>query len=50
MYLEQSKPFWILVRALKNFVEHEGQGSLPVAGVVPDMKADTNSFVQLQTL
>lgn len=46
----QSTEFWFLVKALKEFVSNEGSGLLPLPGVVPDMKADTESFVTLQTL
>ncbi|KAJ3037594.1 NEDD8-activating enzyme E1 regulatory subunit [Rhizophlyctis rosea] len=42
--------FWIVARALREFVANEGNGQLPLAGVVPDMKADTESFVTLQTI
>ena len=46
----QSNDFWFLIRALSEFVEHEGVGQLPLPGIVPDMKADTESFVALQKL
>ncbi|XP_054718330.1 NEDD8-activating enzyme E1 regulatory subunit-like [Uloborus diversus] len=46
----ESKSFWILCRALKEFVEHEGNGSLPVRGVIPDMLADTQSYIKLQNI
>ncbi|KAJ3276545.1 NEDD8-activating enzyme E1 regulatory subunit [Terramyces sp. JEL0728] len=42
--------FWILLKALKSFIENEGNGSLPLPGSVPDMKADTESYVTLQKL
>ncbi|KAH9250683.1 hypothetical protein BASA81_011535 [Batrachochytrium salamandrivorans] len=38
-----SSDFWLLVAALKRFTELEGNGLLPVSGVVPDMKADTTT-------
>ncbi|KAI8609685.1 amyloid beta precursor protein-binding protein 1 [Chytriomyces sp. MP71] len=44
----ETSSFWVLAAAVTRFVEEEGQ--LPLAGVVPDMKADTESFVRLQTL
>ena len=37
-----------MARALRDFVETEGQ--LPLVGTVPDMKADTESYVRLQTI
>ncbi|KAJ3103065.1 NEDD8-activating enzyme E1 regulatory subunit [Phlyctochytrium planicorne] len=46
----QSSNFWVLVRATREFVENEGQGRLPVTGIVPDMKADTETYVKLQTV
>ncbi|XP_021352742.1 NEDD8-activating enzyme E1 regulatory subunit-like isoform X1 [Mizuhopecten yessoensis] len=43
-----SKPFWILVRAIQQFVEGEGKGALPVRGTIPDMTADSERYIQLQ--
>lgn len=43
-----SADFWFLARAVADFVRGEGQGLLPVAGVVPDMKSDTARFIHLQ--
>jgi hypothetical protein len=40
--------FWILVRALKAFVDK--YGFLPLSGSLPDMHSDTKSYVELQTL
>lgn len=45
-----SVDFWILMHALKRFVEEEGEGALPVSGVIPDMKSDTESYVLLQRM
>ncbi|KAJ3052499.1 NEDD8-activating enzyme E1 regulatory subunit [Rhizophlyctis rosea] len=45
-----SSDFWILARAVRDFVANEGNGLLPLAGTVPDMKSDTESFVVLQTI
>ncbi|RIB14402.1 hypothetical protein C2G38_2195249 [Gigaspora rosea] len=45
-----SSSFWILARAIRDFVANEGQGLLPLAGSVPDMKADTSTYVSLQTI
>ncbi|XP_050424601.1 NEDD8-activating enzyme E1 regulatory subunit [Adelges cooleyi] len=45
-----SKPFWIMARALKEFVENEGNGRLPVRGTLPDMTADTFKYISLQQL
>lgn len=46
----ESKSFWILVKALKEFVENEGEGCLPVRGVIPDMTSDTQNYVKLQNI
>ncbi|CAG8779612.1 18561_t:CDS:2, partial [Racocetra fulgida] len=45
-----SSSFWIITRAIRDFVTNEGQGLLPLAGAVPDMKADTSTYVTLQTV
>ena len=34
-----SDSFWVLVAALKRFVEGEGGGCLPLDGTIPDMHA-----------
>lgn len=38
-----------MVRAVRDFVE-ANDGWLPVAGVIPDMTADTESYINLQTI
>uniref|UniRef100_A0A1E1X2X7 NEDD8-activating enzyme E1 regulatory subunit n=1 Tax=Amblyomma aureolatum TaxID=187763 RepID=A0A1E1X2X7_9ACAR len=43
----ESKPFWVMMRALKDFVENEGAGALPVRGTLPDMTSDTDRYVKL---
>lgn len=40
--------FWILIRALSDFVAASETGSLPLSGSVPDMKATSAAYVQLQ--
>ncbi|KAJ3311180.1 NEDD8-activating enzyme E1 regulatory subunit [Blyttiomyces sp. JEL0837] len=47
---EKSTKFWFIARAVRDFVDNEGQGCLPLPGGLPDMKADTDSYIQLQTL
>ena len=44
----QSPHFWFLVRALKEFVDREGNGLLPVRGSIPDMTASSKMFIDLQ--
>eukprot|EP00698_Gefionella_okellyi_P011971 TRINITY_DN3197_c0_g1_i1.p1 TRINITY_DN3197_c0_g1~~TRINITY_DN3197_c0_g1_i1.p1 ORF type:complete len:551 (+),score=162.64 TRINITY_DN3197_c0_g1_i1:26-1654(+) len=46
----ESRPFWITARAVRDFVDNEGNGDLPVNGALPDMTADTKSFVTLQRI
>ncbi|CAM9327233.1 unnamed protein product [Scytosiphon promiscuus] len=42
--------FWLLTRALGEFVKGEGGGLPPLSGEVPDMTSDTDSFITLQGL
>ncbi|XP_076448750.1 NEDD8-activating enzyme E1 regulatory subunit-like isoform X2 [Babylonia areolata] len=46
----ESKSFWILCRALKEFVQNEGKGCLPLRGTIPDMTADSERYIQLQNV
>ena len=39
---------WLVASALKQFVENEGHGMLPLQGSVPDMTAHTDQYVALQ--
>ncbi|OXB58293.1 hypothetical protein ASZ78_013039 [Callipepla squamata] len=48
--ITKSPSFWILVRAVKEFVANEGQGCLPVRGTIPDMIADSSKFIKLQNV
>ncbi|KAG8235621.1 hypothetical protein J437_LFUL014879 [Ladona fulva] len=43
-----SKPFWIMAKAVRDFVENEGGGCLPLCGTLPDMTAQTSRYVALQ--
>uniref|UniRef100_A0A8C5MKM5 NEDD8-activating enzyme E1 regulatory subunit n=1 Tax=Leptobrachium leishanense TaxID=445787 RepID=A0A8C5MKM5_9ANUR len=45
-----STPFWILARAVKEFVAKEGKGNLPLRGTIPDMIADSDKFIKLQNV
>lgn len=45
-----SKPFWIMLQAIKEFTENEGNGALPLRGTIPDMTADSNRYIQLQNV
>uniref|UniRef100_A0A3Q1GYM0 NEDD8-activating enzyme E1 regulatory subunit n=1 Tax=Acanthochromis polyacanthus TaxID=80966 RepID=A0A3Q1GYM0_9TELE len=46
----QTPSFWVMLRAVKEFVHNEGNGSLPVRGNVPDMIADSQKFINLQNV
>jgi NEDD8-activating enzyme E1 regulatory subunit len=47
--LSQTSPeFWIMVAALRSFVEKEGGGHLPLDGSLPDMHATTQRYLDLQ--
>lgn len=50
LHNKQSNAFWILVRALRDFIENEGKGYLPLPGIIPDMTADTASYINLQNI
>ena len=43
-----STNFWILVRALREFVAASPTQSLPLSGSVPDMKATSSGYIKLQ--
>jgi len=46
----QQLSFWMLCAGVAAFVDGEGGGLLPTAGVIPDMVADTATYVALQTI
>ncbi|CAL1541660.1 unnamed protein product [Lymnaea stagnalis] len=46
----ESKNFWVMMRALKEFTRNEGLGFLPVRGTIPDMTSDSERYIQLQTV
>ena len=46
-----SDDFWVLARALKDFVDGQGDGgSLPLRGSIPDMFSDSKRYIQLQNI
>ncbi|KAJ3181110.1 NEDD8-activating enzyme E1 regulatory subunit [Gaertneriomyces sp. JEL0708] len=45
---KDSEPFWIYVHALRTFARNHN--CLPLAGSLPDMHSDTDSYVRLQTV
>ncbi|XP_040926017.1 NEDD8-activating enzyme E1 regulatory subunit isoform X2 [Betta splendens] len=42
--------FWVMLRAVKEFVHNEGNGNLPVRGTIPDMIADSQKYINLQNV
>lgn len=46
--IEQKASFWIIADAIKEF--HQRHGCLPLPGNVPDMKAQSKVYIQLQNL
>ncbi|GAX80293.1 hypothetical protein CEUSTIGMA_g7731.t1 [Chlamydomonas eustigma] len=46
----ESDDFWIIVSALKSFMDNEGNGQLPLQGSIPDMHALTDLYLSLQHL
>ena len=46
--MESTTDFWIITDAIKKFYEKHNE--LPLPGSVPDMKAKSNVYVQLQTI
>jgi len=47
---DKSHNFWVLAAAVREFVKNEGAGVLPLQGTVPDMAADTDTFLKLQKI
>jgi amyloid beta precursor protein binding protein 1 len=45
-----SSSFWIVVHALREFVQNEGNGKLPLKGSIPDMHTESHTYIALQTL
>jgi len=50
--LVQSSNFWLLLHSVRSFVSHPDNpsGLLPLSGTLPDMKAETTGYVDLQNL
>ncbi|XP_012250154.1 NEDD8-activating enzyme E1 regulatory subunit isoform X3 [Bombus impatiens] len=46
----KSSSFWIIAKAIKDFVENEGGGLLPLKGTLPDMTADTEKYITFQQI
>lgn len=50
VHLKEKSPFWIMARAVKEFVEKEGDGALPLRGSLPDMTSDSQRYIALQNV
>ncbi|KAJ7985949.1 hypothetical protein DPEC_G00345760 [Dallia pectoralis] len=46
----QTPAFWVMARAVREFVQSEGGGNLPLRGSIPDMIADSEKFINLQNV
>uniref|UniRef100_A0A8B9H5P1 NEDD8-activating enzyme E1 regulatory subunit n=1 Tax=Astyanax mexicanus TaxID=7994 RepID=A0A8B9H5P1_ASTMX len=46
----KTSAFWMMARGVRDFVQNEGNGSLPVRGTIPDMIADSDKFINLQNV
>lgn len=44
----ESRDFWLLARALREFVICEGNGKLPLRGSIPDMTSSSEMYMGLQ--
>ena len=43
-----SNNFWLLAKAVKEFVANEGEGQLPLRGSIPDMTSSSDMYIDLQ--
>lgn len=43
-----SPPFWVIAKAMDHFYQKHGE--LPLPGAVPDMKAQSETYIQLQNI
>merc|ERR1719336_1876884 len=46
----ESDMFWVMVRGLRDFLENEGKGFLPVTTAIPDFEADSKSYIALKNI
>ncbi|KAF4090858.1 hypothetical protein AMELA_G00030410 [Ameiurus melas] len=46
----QTPEFWVMARGVRDFVQNEGNGKLPLRGTVPDMISDSDKFINLQNV
>ncbi|KAG7315001.1 hypothetical protein KOW79_021089 [Hemibagrus wyckioides] len=46
----QTPAFWVMARSVRDFVQNEGNGKLPLRGTIPDMISDSDKFINLQNV
>mgnify|MGYP001371961244 CR=1 FL=1 len=46
----ETSNFWLMAAAVREFVNKEGQGKLPLVGTIPDMTAETETYIELQNM
>ncbi|XP_060767074.1 NEDD8-activating enzyme E1 regulatory subunit isoform X1 [Neoarius graeffei] len=46
----QTPAFWVMARGVRDFVQNEGNGKLPLRGTIPDMISDSDKFIKLQNV
>ncbi|KAK3510226.1 hypothetical protein QTP70_030449 [Hemibagrus guttatus] len=46
----QTPAFWVMARGVRDFVQNEGNGKLPLRGTIPDMISDSDKFINLQNV
>jgi len=47
---KDSSNFWVLVNALKGFMDAEGHGSFPGSTAIPDMVCESENYVKLKSI
>jgi len=47
---ESDLKFWVFINAVNLYVKNEGKGTYPASPAIPDMSADTKSYVALQKI
>lgn len=50
VHLKDKNSFWIIAAALREFMDKEGNGALPVRGSLPDMTSDSQRYIALQNV
>lgn len=48
--LQNISRFWLMIRAVKEFVLQKNDGRLPVSGTIPDMISSSEEYIRLQMI